>query len=75
MVMSASCSHNTKETQRVQTVKIDTILSAEGQTTLQFPGKVKAAQDVSLSFRVSGTIGNMCGRRSPGEERPVVGTA
>ena len=39
-----------------QTVKIDTIVSADKQTFLQFPGKVKAAQDISLAFRVSGTI-------------------
>ena len=61
MVMSASCSHNSKETRRMQTVKIDTVFSVEGQTPLQFPGKVKAAQ-------------NLCGRRSPGKERSVVGT-
>ena len=60
MVMSASCSHNSKETRRMQTVKIDTVFSVEGQTPLQFPGKVKAAQDVNLSFRVSGTIGKIC---------------
>lgn len=40
-------------------MKIDTILSAERQTSLQFPGRVKAAQDISLAFRVSGTIGRM----------------
>ena len=56
MVMSASCSHNSKETRRMQTVKIDTVVSADKQTFLQFPGKVKAAQDISLAFRVSGTI-------------------
>ena len=44
MVMSASCGHNSKETRRMQTVKIDTVFSVEGQTPLQFPGKVKAAQ-------------------------------
>ena len=38
MVMSASCSHNSKETRRMQTVKIDTVFSVEGQTPLQFPG-------------------------------------
>lgn len=36
--------------------KIDTIIFAGGQTHLQYPGKVKAAQDISLAFRVSGTI-------------------
>lgn len=37
-------------------MKVDTVLAADGQHSLQFPGKVKAAQDVNLAFRVSGTI-------------------
>ncbi len=40
MVMSASCSHNSKETRRMQTVKIDTVFSlSKGQTPLQFRGR------------------------------------
>lgn len=54
--MLASCSGNVKESKEFKTVKIDTVLSAGAQTTLQYPGKVKAAQDVNLAFRVSGTI-------------------
>lgn len=30
------------------------------QTILQFPGKVKAAQDINIAFRVSGTIRKIC---------------
>lgn len=37
-------------------VKTDTVRSAAPLTTLQFPGRVKAAHDVSVAFRVSGTI-------------------
>lgn len=51
-----SCSNGAKDTQEYQTVKTDTVVSAGGQTSLQYPGKVKAAQDISLAFRVSGTI-------------------
>ena len=51
-----SCHSGTKGAGEPQTVKLDTVISANGQTTLQYPGKVKAAQDVSLAFRVSGTI-------------------
>ena len=51
-----SCSNGAKDTQEYQTVKTDTVISAGGQTSLQYPGKVKAAQDISLAFRVSGTI-------------------
>ena len=52
----ASCGSGTKEAENLRTVKTDTVLSAEEQAYLQYPGRVKAAQDVSLSFRVSGTI-------------------
>lgn len=52
----ASCSSRKKDAGAVQTVKIDTVIAADGQTLLQYPGKVKAAQDINLAFRVSGTI-------------------
>lgn len=52
----ASCNSQTKETKDFQTVKLDTVMPADEQTYLQYPGKVKAAQDISLAFRVSGTI-------------------
>lgn len=55
-ILLASCGHSAKEVKDYQTVKIDTVISADEQTFLQFPGKVKAAQDISLAFRVSGTI-------------------
>ena len=44
----------------MQTVKTDTVTSAGEQTILQFPGKVKAAQDINIAFRVSGTIRKIC---------------
>ena len=40
----ASCNSSTKDAREYQTVKIDTVTSANGQTYLQYPGKVKAAQ-------------------------------
>ena len=43
----AACSSHAKEVKEPQTVKIDTVISADGRTTLQYPGKVKAAQDIS----------------------------
>lgn len=56
LLLFISCARPEKGAKTLQTVKIDTVVSASGQTALQFPGKVKAAQDVSLAFRVSGTI-------------------
>lgn len=62
----ASCNSSTKDAREYQTVKIDTVTSANGQTYLQYPGKVKAAQDISLAFRVSGTYPeDICKRRRP----------
>lgn len=55
-VFLTSCGHHAKEANHNPTVKIDTVFAADGQNALQFPGKVKAAQDVNLAFRVSGTI-------------------
>ena len=51
-----SCGEQAKDTNRVKTVKIDTVRTDGTQTLLQYPGKIKAAEDVSLAFRVSGTI-------------------
>lgn len=51
-----SCNDGKRETPGGKTVKIDTVTYAGAQTYLQYPGKVKAAQDISLAFRVSGTI-------------------
>lgn len=56
LFLLSSCTQRARETKGQQTVKIDTVVSADKQTFLQFPGKVKAAQDISLAFRVSGTI-------------------
>lgn len=56
VVLLASCGQRVQNTDSKPTVKIDTVLSADKQTSLQFPGRVKAAQDISLAFRVSGTI-------------------
>ena len=56
IILLTSCTSRVKEVKDYQTVKIDTVVSANEQTLLQFPGKVKAAQDISLAFRVSGTI-------------------
>lgn len=56
IVASTSCKQHTQDAANVPLVRIDTARTAEGETTLQYPGKVRAAQDISLSFRVSGTL-------------------
>ena len=41
-----SCSNGAKDTQEYQTVKTDTVISAGGQTSLQYPGKVKNSASI-----------------------------
>ena len=55
----AACSQKGAENVRLQTVKVDSVRAVGEQTLLQYPGKVKAAQDISLAFRVSGTLREM----------------
>lgn len=52
----ASCSKQATKETNLQSVKLDTVKVAGEQSVLQYPGKVKAAQDITLAFRVSGTI-------------------
>ena len=56
LILFMSCARSEKGTKDTQTVKIDTVVSASSQTALQFPGKVKAAQDISLAFRVGQSV-------------------
>lgn len=51
-----SCGEPQKRPQPIKTVKTDTVRIEGRQTLLQYSGKVKASEDVSLAFRVSGTI-------------------
>lgn len=45
-----------KQAEALPTVRIDTVKGSNEHTALQFPGRVKAAQDVNLSFKVAGTL-------------------
>ncbi len=56
LLLFTSCARPEKGTRESRTVKVDTVVSAGSRTALRFPGKVKASQDINLSFRVSGTI-------------------
>ena len=56
LILFMSCARSEKGTKDTQTVKIDTAVTASRQTALQNHRKVTAAQDISLAFRVSGTI-------------------
>ncbi len=56
LIYAGSCTRQPQEKVRLQTVKTDTVTSAAEHSTLQYPGKVRAAENASLAFRVSGTI-------------------
>ncbi len=46
--------------QPLQTVNIDTLRALGNNVTLHYPGRVKAADEVSLSFKVNGRIQRLC---------------
>lgn len=56
VLLAVSCSGSRTEGDRTQTVKVDTVRLARSLSRIQYPGKVVAPQEISLSFRVSGTI-------------------
>ena len=58
--MSAACTSKTDTAGTVQKVRVETVVSEAGGGNALYPGKVKAAEDVSLAFRVSGTIERYC---------------
>jgi RND family efflux transporter MFP subunit len=56
LMMGSACSSKSQEGDTTQTVKTDTVTRAGEQMELQYPGKVEAAKDIDMAFRVSGTI-------------------
>jgi RND family efflux transporter MFP subunit len=57
---SASCGGNSREASPVvRTVKVDTVRVADGGQQSVYPAKVRAGADVSVAFRVSGSIERM----------------
>lgn len=58
MAMMMSCSGNktASESYNAKPVRIDTVRLSDSNTLLRFPGKVKAASDANLSFKVAGRI-------------------
>ncbi len=51
-----ACTQQAAKTEQPVAVKLQKVEAAGQLTQLEYPGKVKAAQDVSLSFKVSGTL-------------------
>lgn len=55
----AACTEKSARTAEPVTVKVEKVIAADALSVLEYPGKVKAAQDISLSFKVSGTLQKM----------------
>lgn len=51
-----ACRHNTPEKEMLPTVKTDTVRCFQNELYITYPGKVKAASDVDLAFRIAGPI-------------------
>ena len=52
----STCSHGKTEEKTVQTVKTDTVRVYGEKSRSVFPGKVKAASDVNIAFRIGGPV-------------------
>ena len=59
MLIISACSRKKTDERTVQTVKVDTVRVYGTKSSSTFPGKVKAASDVNLAFRISGPIAKM----------------
>ena len=56
MLVSCSGNKSAADGDAVKSVRIDTVRLSVANTLLQFPGKVKAADEANLSFKVAGRI-------------------
>lgn len=56
VVILVSCAQKQKEEEKLRKVRLETVKSGNTDRTALYPGTVKAAEDVSLAFRVSGVI-------------------
>ncbi len=56
VLIISACSNNETREETIRTVRVETVQSYGEKTRITFPGKVKAAFDVNLAFRISGPI-------------------
>lgn len=60
VLLLCACGNNKSGQERARaTVKADTVRDYRGELSVVYPGKVKAASEVKLSFRVAGPIKNV----------------
>ena len=56
LLLAVGCSGPQKQGERLPTVQTGTVEAYGASRMLEFPGRVKAAQEVNLGFKVAGTL-------------------
>lgn len=56
LFLFTACKQEKEQKEVIKTVKIDTVVTYGEKKTVSFPGKVKAASEINLAFRISGPI-------------------
>lgn len=56
LLLSSGCKQQTKPKEVIKTVKVETVTTYGEKKAVSFPGKVKAASEIDLAFRISGPI-------------------
>lgn len=56
LFLFAGCKQVKEQKEVIKTVKVDTAVTYGEKKTVSFPGKVKAASEINLAFRISGPI-------------------
>ena len=56
LLIATGCKQQKEQKEVIKTVKVDTAVTYGEKKTVSFPGKVKAASEVNLAFRISGPI-------------------
>lgn len=56
LLMQSGCKPHDERSETIQTVKVSPAVAYGEEASVSFPGKVKAASEVNLSFRISGPI-------------------
>ena len=56
----SSCGNRKAEEPEVVNVRLFTVRNASAKSAQEFPGRVKAAEEVNMAFKVSGTLMRVC---------------
>lgn len=60
LLAGSSCSNRKTGEADIANVRLFTVKNADNTSVQEFPGRVKAAEEVSMAFKVSGTLKRVC---------------